>query len=67
MRAGSLRAELLYPPHIVTIDHTLSIYLAYICVIHLVLAHPICLTISLTYATHASRASMRRNAFVLIR
>ena len=67
LRAGSLSAELSYPSHIVIINHTSSIFVAYKCVIYLDLAHSIRPAISLTYVTYASRALMRKNAFLLTR
>lgn len=67
LRAGSLRAELSFPSHIVIINHTLYIFLAYECVIHLFLTHRVLPAISLKYVTYASRALMRRNTFLLTR
>lgn len=67
LRTGSLRDELSFPSHIVIINHTLYIFLAYECVIHLFLTHRVLPAISLKYVTYASRALMRRNTFLLTR
>lgn len=67
LRTGSLRDELSFPSHIVIINHTLYIFLAYECVIHLFLTHRVLPAISLKYVTYAPRALMRRNAFLLTR